>query len=385
MEENEQKTPAKPPTNKAVAWALGHKPILAFVAVAAVVIVATAIHFQTFTPGTPLPLTKTLEHDGVAIDYPKGWEDDSTLNGVGLIFSEPMEEDPSPQHGFSGRAPITSHPITESFGEQEALEEMSSDLYKGKTTGRIKKFDIDGHEAFSQPIEQTLLDEEGEEEIYGGTKVIVKFDNVCTEITALARIKDGPDAVATANAIAGSVRVVSEPKQATVTFYSDKERVETVHVGYFGPIDIPIPSIEKSGTSPTMWKVIEGGATIQIEDDGSFSLLNVSGNTKCVAQWDKPASPDEQKALDKALSYLSFSAFSRSRLIEQLEYSGFSTAEATYAADNCGADWNGQAAREAASALEKDPGKTERSLMSWLETMKFTESEAEYAIKSMGY
>ena len=38
--------------------------------------------------------------------------------------------------------------------------------------------------------------------------------------------------------------------------------------------------------------------------------------------------------------------------ILQLEYEGYTTEEATYAADNRGADWNKQAAKAATSYLE---------------------------------
>ena len=50
-----------------------------------------------------------------------------------------------------------------------------------------------------------------------------------------------------------------------------------------------------------------------------------------------------KNALKSADSYLRYSAFSHDGLINQLEYEGYSTEEATYAADNCGADWDEQA------------------------------------------
>ena len=44
----------------------------------------------------------------------------------------------------------------------------------------------------------------------------------------------------------------------------------------------------------------------------------------------------EQNAIQKAKDYLSFSAFSRSGLIEQLEYSGFTPSQAEYGASAVG-------------------------------------------------
>ena len=60
----------------------------------------------------------------------------------------------------------------------------------------------------------------------------------------------------------------------------------------------------------------------------------------------------EKNALAKAKQYLEYSAFSYSGLIDQLEYEGFSKEEATYGADNCGADWNEQAVEKAKSYIK---------------------------------
>ena len=45
-------------------------------------------------------------------------------------------------------------------------------------------------------------------------------------------------------------------------------------------------------------------------------------------------------------------AFSYSGLIDQLEYEGYSSEEAEYAAKNCGADWNEQAVLSAKQYLK---------------------------------
>ena len=63
------------------------------------------------------------------------------------------------------------------------------------------------------------------------------------------------------------------------------------------------------------------------------------------------AKTGKEGALNKAKSYLNSSAFSYTGLIEQLEYEGFSNSEATYGADNCGANWKDQALKKAKSYL----------------------------------
>ncbi len=60
----------------------------------------------------------------------------------------------------------------------------------------------------------------------------------------------------------------------------------------------------------------------------------------------------QQNARRKESSYLEFSAFSRSGLIEQLQFEGFSEGDSTFGVDALDVDWNAQAAKKAASYLE---------------------------------
>ena len=92
----------------------------------------------------------------------------------------------------------------------------------------------------------------------------------------------------------------------------------------------------------------------------------------------------ERNALAKAKSYLDFTAFSYTGLIDQLEYEGFSAEEATYGADNCGADWNEQAAKKAKSYLEFTSF-SRSGLMDQLLYDGFTQEQAEYGVTQNGY
>ena len=77
-------------------------------------------------------------------------------------------------------------------------------------------------------------------------------------------------------------------------------------------------------------------------------------------------------------------AFSHSGLINQLEYEGFTTDQATYAADNCGADWNEQAAKAAANYLDIF-SYSRAELISQLEYEGFTSEQAAYGADSNGF
>ena len=76
--------------------------------------------------------------------------------------------------------------------------------------------------------------------------------------------------------------------------------------------------------------------------------------------------------------------FSHDGLVEQLEYEGFSTSAAVYAADNCGADWNEQAANKAQTYMQIFSF-SRRRLIEQLEYDGFTSAQAEYGAKAVGY
>ena len=83
----------------------------------------------------------------------------------------------------------------------------------------------------------------------------------------------------------------------------------------------------------------------------------------------------ERMALASAKNYLRVSAFSKKGLIEQLEFEGYSTVEATYAVNNCGANWKEQAVKSAKNYLSIMPF-SKQELIAQLEFEGFTNEEA---------
>lgn len=91
---------------------------------------------------------------------------------------------------------------------------------------------------------------------------------------------------------------------------------------------------------------------------------------------------EQKNAVRKAEDYLDFTAFSRKGLIEQLEFEGFSTEDATYGVDNITVDWNEQAFKKAEDYLDimsfsKD------GLKQQLEFDGFTTEQINYAIEQL--
>lgn len=92
----------------------------------------------------------------------------------------------------------------------------------------------------------------------------------------------------------------------------------------------------------------------------------------------------QKNALKSAYDYLNYSSFSYKGLIDQLEFEGYTTEEATYAVDNCGADWKKQAEKKAQSYLEYSSF-SRQGLIDQLIFEGFTKEEAEHGVSAVGY
>jgi 3-oxoacyl-ACP reductase-like protein len=91
----------------------------------------------------------------------------------------------------------------------------------------------------------------------------------------------------------------------------------------------------------------------------------------------------EQQALDSAQSYLDMGGFSHDGLVSQLKFEKFSQADAEWAADHSGADWNAQAVDSAKSYMDMG-GFSRGSLIDQLQFEKFTYAQASYAASKVG-
>jgi hypothetical protein len=94
-------------------------------------------------------------------------------------------------------------------------------------------------------------------------------------------------------------------------------------------------------------------------------------------------SVSQEQAIDKAADYLEYTAFSRSGLIQQLEFEGFSKADATYAVDNIEVNWMEQAAAKAADYLDYTAF-SRSGLIQQLEFEGFTPKQAAHGADAVG-
>ena len=119
------------------------------------------------------------------------------------------------------------------------------------------------------------------------------------------------------------------------------------------------------------------GLIDQLEFEGFTTEEATFAVDNCGADWN-------EQALLSAINYLDLMAFSYTGLIDQLEFEGFTTEQATYGADNCNADWNEQAAKKAQDYLDFMSFSKE-GLLEQLEYEGFTHEQALYGASKAGY
>lgn len=127
--------------------------------------------------------------------------------------------------------------------------------------------------------------------------------------------------------------------------------------------------------------IFEGFTSSQAKygaDNSGYGLSSAKSSSSIGAS---SASGNKAQALKMAQSYLKSSNFSRSGLVEQLMFEGFSNDEASYAASNCGANWNEQAAKCAASYLRLMK-MSSSDLREQLKYEGFTSSQIDYALSN---
>ncbi len=148
----------------------------------------------------------------------------------------------------------------------------------------------------------------------------------------------------------------------------------SVGVGVFSETNwIEYPALSSSGGSAsTLPPAVNSGVS---------TTTTVAVTTTTTTTPLQSGTVSQRNAVSKAASYLRSSAFSRSGLIGQLEYEGFSTSDATYGVDAQNADWNAQAVKKGASYL-RTSSFSRTSLIGQLEYEGFSNSQSVYGTDS---
>jgi hypothetical protein len=139
----------------------------------------------------------------------------------------------------------------------------------------------------------------------------------------------------------------------------------------------PAPASDKPATTSTSEAPTEQPAPKSVEEE-------LRDEQKANPE---PAEPEmtvaQENAIEAAASYLETQGFSRSRLIDQLKYEGFSKKDSEFAVDVIGVNWNQQAARVAKDYLDVQAF-SRSGLIDQLEYEGFTPEQAEYGVNKTG-
>ena len=139
-----------------------------------------------------------------------------------------------------------------------------------------------------------------------------------------------------------------------------------------------VEAVQFEDNDPQKTVITYKSAEYEVRSADSTEAVSEASETEDSSDISEPEMTMSQKqALGKAKDYLQFSAFSYKGLIHQLEYEKYDNADATFAAANCGADWNEQAVKKAKQYLEFQNYSLDE-LVHQLEFEGFTEEQASY-------
>ena len=145
-------------------------------------------------------------------------------------------------------------------------------------------------------------------------------------------------------------------------------------------------SIPKLNHTEGEWKITKD---ISISSNGTVTpgtetlYCSVCGNEMNTRAYTIEVTTSQKNALKKANQYLSYTAFSYTGLIDQLEFEGFSTEDSTFAASHCGADWDKQAEKKAKQYMNYSAF-SRSGLINQLEYEGFTSEQAAHGADSVG-
>lgn len=151
------------------------------------------------------------------------------------------------------------------------------------------------------------------------------------------------------------------------------------------PVSDAIVVLTEAGLAPPALSTFEDPTALVVSTSRTAGSSATDGAAISIVVEEKPKlTLAQQNAIGKAQSYLSFSGFSRSGLIHQLEFEGFSTEDATFGADSAGADWNAECAQKAQSYMDMSSF-SRQSLYDQLAFEGFQPAEIEFGLAAVGY
>ncbi|MBX0301632.1 Ltp family lipoprotein [Cryobacterium sp. 1639] len=194
--------------------------------------------------------------------------------------------------------------------------------------------------------------------------------NSGTPTATVSSVDEATDDPAAADDVAAVEPVAVEPAQVAipdVTGLTASAAIANLRAAGFETAGAEDPDATVTATTPATGGTAPEGSTVALTVEVKPSL-----------------SLPQQNAIGKAESYLEYQAFSRSGLIAQLEFEGYSTEDATFGTDHIAADWSAQAGAKAKSYLEYQSFSRD-GLYDQLIFEGFSDAEANAGLAAVGY
>lgn len=150
------------------------------------------------------------------------------------------------------------------------------------------------------------------------------------------------------------------------------QKIAADNILYNGTTYVPLRAVADALGKEVGWD--QATMTASINDKGTVVTKPIDSSAETLSQ---------KNAVKKAEEYLSIMSFSKSGLVKQLEFEGFSNEDSTYAVNKLIVDWKEQALKKGKEYL--DIMSFSRSgLIKQLEFEGFTNTEATYAVDQIG-
>lgn len=171
-------------------------------------------------------------------------------------------------------------------------------------------------------------------------------------------------AMVMSTALGAQVKKTIEVVYNSVNITVNGKKVTTDNILYDGTTYVPLRAISEMLDKQVAWNGKTNTASIK---DKKEPEPVIEGTLS------------QKNAIKSANNYLSLTAFSKNGLIKQLEFEGFSNADATYAVNQLNVNWKEQAVKSANNYL-KLTAFSSSSLIKQLEFEGFSNADATYAV-----